>query len=292
MTQNTGVFSGLSMSDKAEMVRIGNKPGHHFYFENTMEYTKEIDFPMPSPKRIGYTARIFIFIATKRGFAEMKMRNSRGYCLSCRVRDGNLAYASERQGNDHKQKEVKDTGYYAEADNATSLAVRIESDTHLSSWYDQWDAYKENVGDTMNGDFRIYIKVEKHRLLSLHVTVETNEDNEPWASDSLLWDRALPLQTSIIYTVRPKKDKPSDLYIELPGKGDTKATFTNDVKKGQRLVFMVRLASNCLVVTNNFDQKKPFTVLQRVNDPYIKAKFHNDLEILMVEGNLPVQKPA
>ncbi|KAK8777456.1 hypothetical protein V5799_029199 [Amblyomma americanum] len=140
-----------------------------------------------------------------------------------------------------------------------------------------------SAGFATDQDLRIYVKVRVHRLLALHVILE-NDPELPWASDSLLWDRPLPMQTKIIYTVRPKRDNPPDVYIELPGEGETKIHFTNNVKKGQLLVFLVRLATDGIVVTNDFDPSKKYAVLKRTNEKYLKTKFNDDLEIMNVEG--------
>ncbi|XP_077497338.1 uncharacterized protein LOC144107963 [Amblyomma americanum] len=306
-----GIFGGISIAEKAEMLRIGNKSGHHFYFKSPTQYPPEIDFPAPLPKKVGYTARIFVSMSdygyyppTWEGkniddiryregpgvghrMAEVKIRNSRGFCLSSFVQD-TFGYKSEAFGHDTKHKVLKDSPTNdVENEGFTTLAVRIETATALKAYYLNQGSFEENVGDIMNSDLRICIRARWFRIHSLHVTVETDDKNEPWGSSSLLWDRELPMQTAIMYTVRPKKDRPSNLYIELPGSGETKVNFTNKVKKGQSLVFMVRLKTTCLVVTNNFDENKHFTVLKRVNEPFIKAKFHDDLEIMKVEGMSP-----
>ncbi|XP_077495924.1 uncharacterized protein LOC144106850 isoform X2 [Amblyomma americanum] len=238
---NFGLFKGISTADKAYMVNLGTKSGHHFYFENTMEYIEEINFPTPLPKKIGYNAIICVFLSFNNGWAEIGMRAENGGFLTNRVGPSLCFEAVRRKSSKHKT-EVRYHGYIADAGTPICLSVRIIDARQLK------------------------------------------------ASDSILWDRPFPMQTKIIYTVRPKRDNPPDVYIELPGEGETKIHFTNNVKKGQLLVFMVRLATDGIVVTNEFDPSKKYAVFQRTNEKYLKTKFNDDLEIINVEGTVPYYK--
>ncbi|XP_077495923.1 uncharacterized protein LOC144106850 isoform X1 [Amblyomma americanum] len=286
---NFGLFKGISTADKAYMVNLGTKSGHHFYFENTMEYIEEINFPTPLPKKIGYNAIICVFLSFNNGWAEIGMRAENGGFLTNRVGPSLCFEAVRRKSSKHKT-EVRYHGYIADAGTPICLSVRIIDARQLKVRYEHYESFVEDIGDTLNQDLRIYVKVRVHRLMSLHVIVENDSESTPWASDSILWDRPFPMQTKIIYTVRPKRDNPPDVYIELPGEGETKIHFTNNVKKGQLLVFMVRLATDGIVVTNEFDPSKKYAVFQRTNEKYLKTKFNDDLEIINVEGTVPYYK--
>ncbi|XP_075527341.1 uncharacterized protein LOC142559656 [Dermacentor variabilis] len=165
-----------------------------------------------------------------------------------------------------------------------SIAVRIQKSDTLASLYEEDVMFTENVGDILSYKYYLGLATTGHSIVSLHITNEVGDAGPPyWGSDSFA-KLVFPVNTVGVYTVYVKDGNPVDVYLQLEdGSGSAKVYFTNKVAQGQELCFVVTLSSRQLMISNDFDFRKPVTFVGMSAPYYVAVHFPAELVLKKLE---------
>ncbi|XP_077494334.1 uncharacterized protein LOC144104987 isoform X2 [Amblyomma americanum] len=169
----------------------------------------------------------------------------------------------------------------------SEIANRSGHHFYFQAFFNKTAYHQENYGWSM-----IYydgltpkLKNVTNYIHSIHCTIETDAGDSPWDWNSLFWNRPVPLHTWVTYTLRVHTDNPPDLYITIGGQ--TSYFTIRGVKRGQLLMYTVRLFTNGYLVANDFNPNKKYSFLKVDNPDYIKATFGERVDIFKVEAMMP-----
>ncbi|XP_070381894.1 uncharacterized protein [Dermacentor albipictus] len=266
----------LAMSTKLKALetKTAQRPGHHYYWEYGYTTLSWKNDETPSPKVVGYTVRIFGFFTNDGGTTEVRLRYSNKYSLSSMIEHSQYkCHSSGYDNNDKKRYPKKEIRLPEQS--FFSIAVRIHQSDTLASLYEEDVMFTENVGDILSYKYYLGLATTGHSIVSLHITNELSNAGPPyWGSDSIA-RFVFPVNTVGVYTV---------VYIQLDdGNSSSKVYFTNEVAQGQELCFVVTLASKELMISNDFDFKKPVTFLGMSAPYYVAAHFPAELVLKKLE---------
>ncbi|XP_054920729.1 uncharacterized protein [Dermacentor andersoni] len=166
----------------------------------------------------------------------------------------------------------------------TKIARRPGHHYYWESLYEEYVMFTENVGDIMSYKYDLGLATTGHSIVSLHITNEVTDMTSPyWGSDSML-KFYFPVNTVGVYTVYVKDGNPVDVYIQLEYEsGSAKEYFTNKVAQGQELCFVVTLSSRQIMVSNDFDLRKPVAFVDMSAPYYVAAQFPSELVLKNLE---------
>ncbi|XP_077494333.1 uncharacterized protein LOC144104987 isoform X1 [Amblyomma americanum] len=281
------IFRDVPVEQMALRSEIANRSGHHFYFQNLKDITSETSFPRPGPKAVGFTFRVFAYCVSLNGWTEVKLDYQDTFRVSARVRTGfGGRVDAPTRGKTNSSTTIRSNIYIKEGQ-FFSLAVRLENEKLLKAFFNKTAYHQENYGWSM-----IYydgltpkLKNVTNYIHSIHCTIETDAGDSPWDWNSLFWNRPVPLHTWVTYTLRVHTDNPPDLYITIGGQ--TSYFTIRGVKRGQLLMYTVRLFTNGYLVANDFNPNKKYSFLKVDNPDYIKATFGERVDIFKVEAMMP-----
>ncbi|XP_077499612.1 uncharacterized protein LOC144110510 [Amblyomma americanum] len=287
------IFRDMPFQILAFRRQIMERSGYHFFYQNGTEIIGKRSHETPLPKRTGYTVRMFIYCTDTTGVSELEVvryNGSRYFGNTASVKHGR--FLSEPVGHNHYNKTEVEPSVRRPVNPGDffSIAVRVSGTAYLQTFFNEQPENTEEVGNATRDTehYRIKHEVSKHKLLSLHVTIEEGADGATarWYGHNYWLPVPVPINTICTYIVIPTRSNPLEVYVEM-STTSKKVYFTNRVQFGVQYTFMIRTAQRGFFITNDFDTNKPKDLIVTPHTREIGAKFRHDLDLYRYEMVVP-----